>query len=138
MRTSFLIELVVVSVIIGILAAVSIPRFVGSQDRAKIAAAESEVTKMREALGLYVIDWSTYVTSVGDSSVDYNMWKESVVDRQGNAYVVLPDTFNFYPVSFSIKAENNTFMISVEARDSKNTIVNGDPEKTWCHNKEQL
>lgn len=137
MRTPLLIELIVVSIIIGVISAVSIPRFIGAKDRAKIAAAESEVTRMRQALVLYVGEWSTYVTSAGDSSMDYNKWKESVIDREGNAYVVLPDTFNFVPATFSIKASNNTFTIAVEARDSKNTIVNGNSEKTWYHNKGQ-
>lgn len=131
MRNSVLIELVVVSVVIGIISALSIPKFIGTKDRAKIVAAESEVTRMRQALSLYGVDWLTYVTSVGDSCVDYNEWKTSVVDKDGNVYVAMPDTFNFDPATFNIKASDKTFTVSVKARDSKNTIVYGNPEKTW-------
>lgn len=131
MRTSFLIELMVGVVIIGVASSIMVPRFITAKDRARIAATESEVTKMREALGLYVIDWATYKTSVGDSSTDYVAWKASVVDRDGNAYTVLPDSNNFDLFSFHITASDTTFLIQVTARDAKNTTVYGTPEKTW-------
>lgn len=126
-----LIELIVVIVIIGILAAIAIPRFMGAQDRARIGAAEAEVTKMREALGLYEIDWSTYATSAGASCTDYDTWKASVVDKNGNAYMSLPDTLNFDPATFAVAATETTFTLQVDARDANTTTVYGNPEKTW-------
>ncbi|MBN1586792.1 MAG: type II secretion system protein [Candidatus Omnitrophica bacterium] len=48
-----LIELVMVIVILGILAAVAIPRFVELRDEASNAAAEGNVGNMRTAVGSY-------------------------------------------------------------------------------------
>ncbi|MDD5528430.1 MAG: prepilin-type N-terminal cleavage/methylation domain-containing protein [bacterium] len=122
-----LIELIVVIVIIGILAAIAIPRFMGAQNRARIGAAAAEVTKMREALGLYEIDYATY--AVGNTT-DYDAFKASIVDKAGNAYMTLPDTLNFDPATFSFTGDSLTFTITVNARDNNNTAVTGTPDKT--------
>ncbi|MDD2889222.1 MAG: prepilin-type N-terminal cleavage/methylation domain-containing protein [bacterium] len=124
-----LIELIVVIVIIGILAAIAIPRFMGAQNRARIGAAAAEVTKMREALGLYEIDYATYAV-LGGSSTDYEAFKAAIVDKNGNAYMSLPDTLNFDPATFSFAGDSVTFTITVNAKDNNNTPVTGTPDKT--------
>lgn len=53
MRAFSLIEIMIVIVIMGILAAVAIPRFVGASDDAKTAAAESTVAAVRSAIASY-------------------------------------------------------------------------------------
>jgi general secretion pathway protein G len=48
-----LIELLIVIVIIGILAAVAIPRFQGVQDKARISSARAEMVTVRNMIGMY-------------------------------------------------------------------------------------
>ena len=116
-----LIELIVVIVIIGILAAIAIPRFTGAQNRARIGAAEADVTKIREAVGLWEIDHATYV--VGHSN--YIGLKDSL-----KQYMILPtDSVTFTYQSY--EADADTFLVTVRAKDTDTTQVFGNPDKTW-------
>lgn len=49
-----LVELLVVIAVIGILAAIAIPRFGGFQDRAREAAHMSELGQVRQAIGYHL------------------------------------------------------------------------------------
>lgn len=80
-----LIELMVVVIIIGVLAAIAIPRFIGAQHKARVSAAKADVSIIREGLGLYAIDYGDYPTAA-----TYAALRDSLVDADGNAYVTLP------------------------------------------------
>ncbi len=55
-----LIELLLVVVIIGILAAIVVPRLVGRGEEARIAAAKGDIAAMKTALGTYEVDNGKY------------------------------------------------------------------------------
>jgi general secretion pathway protein G len=55
-----LIEVMVVVVILGVLAALIVPRVMGRQDDAKIVAAKADIGSIRQALQLYQIDNQQY------------------------------------------------------------------------------
>jgi prepilin-type N-terminal cleavage/methylation domain-containing protein len=59
-----LIELLIVVVIIGILAAIAIPKFAQTKDRAKVAAVRSEVRNLMTAAEGYFSDAQSYPTSL--------------------------------------------------------------------------
>lgn len=58
-----LIEVMVVVVILGILAAFIVPKIIGRPDEAKIAKVKSDVRTLQTALDLYRLDNGTYPTS---------------------------------------------------------------------------
>ena len=58
-----LIELMVVIAILGILAALIVPRFVGFTDDAKVSAAKQDVASIMQALKIYRIDNGVYPTT---------------------------------------------------------------------------
>lgn len=63
-RTAFtLIELLLVLVILGILAAIVVPKFAGRAQQAKIAAAKQEISTLEGALNLYEQDNTTFPTA---------------------------------------------------------------------------
>lgn len=64
-----LIELLIVVVIIGILAAIAIPKFSQTKDRAKIAAARSEVRNLMTAAEGYFSDSQTYPTGLAQVNI---------------------------------------------------------------------
>jgi len=129
-----LIELIVVIVIIGILAAIAIPRFMGAQDRARIGAAEAEVTKMRQAVSLFEIDYATYnlnkVHGVVYSTTAYATgFVALLLQPDGTPYMDLPDTVNFN--TFTYSGDDSTYTITVKAKDTRNTLITGIPTKTY-------
>ena len=117
-----LIELIVVIVIIGILAAIAVPRFMGAQDRAKIGACEADVNSYRQALGLYEIDHATFAIVAADLAA----LKPLLIDPDGNAYMTLPDGANWSASTFT--GDATTYTITATAKDNASTVVTGTPE----------
>lgn len=60
-----LIELLIVVMIIGILAAVAVPNLLNAKVRAKVAAVHSEFNTLTTALGAYYTDWNWYPPEPG-------------------------------------------------------------------------
>src|SRR5262249_28319427 len=60
-----LIELLIVVVIIGILAAIAIPKFANTKEKAYIAAMKSDLRNLVTAQESYFADYVTYTTSTG-------------------------------------------------------------------------
>jgi len=58
-----LIELMVVIVILGLLAAVAIPRFMGESDKAKVGTAKTQIVMLETALKMYKLDNGNYPTT---------------------------------------------------------------------------
>ncbi|HYH78457.1 MAG TPA: prepilin-type N-terminal cleavage/methylation domain-containing protein, partial [Longimicrobium sp.] len=61
-----LIELMIVVVIIGILAALAIPRFSKASDRAKEKEADGILKQVYTLQQTYYAQWGSYATSVND------------------------------------------------------------------------
>ncbi len=59
-----LIEMLVVVVIIGILAAVAIPKFRASKDKAKLASVKTDLRNLRNAQEAYFVDKARYTTAL--------------------------------------------------------------------------
>ncbi len=62
-----LIELLIVVVIIGILAAIAIPKFAATKDKAKLASVRSDLRNIMTAQEAYYIDWTTYTSSLSST-----------------------------------------------------------------------
>ena len=67
-----LIELLIVVVIIGILAAIAIPKFANTKERAYIAAEQSDLRNLVTAEEAYFAANTTYTTTVGGTGVNFN------------------------------------------------------------------
>jgi|GEM_PF-771571 len=122
-----IIEILTVCVIIGILAAVMVPRFIGTQDRARIGAAVADLDQMRRALGMYEVDYASYPTT------DYNdvsAFAAILIDNRGIAYVTLPDGSNFgtFAYQFDGGASPQTYTITVTALDQSHTTLVCSPD----------
>jgi len=72
-----LIELLIVVVIIGILAAIAIPKFAATKDKAKLASVKTDLRNMETAEEAYFSDYSSYGSAaalLGFSPSTGNTW----------------------------------------------------------------
>jgi prepilin-type N-terminal cleavage/methylation domain-containing protein len=60
-----LIELLIVVVIIGILAAIAIPKFANTKQKAQVSALKSDLRNLATAQEAYFADFNTYAPAIG-------------------------------------------------------------------------
>lgn len=77
-----LIELLIVVVIIGILAAIAIPKFANTKEKAIIASMKSDLRNMVTAQEAHFSDFGTYATSIAAAQAS---GVAAFVPSQGNA-----------------------------------------------------
>jgi general secretion pathway protein G len=58
-----LMELMIVIVILGMLAAIVAPRMIGATDDAKVASAKTQINAFKMALNMYKLEFGTYPTT---------------------------------------------------------------------------
>ena len=125
-----LIELLVVIVIIGILAAVAIPRFMGAQDRARVGAARADLDQFRQALGMYEIDHADYPAALTLATAP-----TVLVDLNSDPYMSLPRGQNFAAGSFTYTYDGastpTSYTLQVTATDNGGTILYAQPDSVW-------
>jgi len=95
-RAFTLVEILLVVVIIGILAALVIPRIAGSSERARVTAATTDISGgIKSALGAYEVDMGSYPKSLQDlitAPSDARNWHGPYLDSLpqdpwGHAYI---------------------------------------------------
>lgn len=101
-----LIEILLVVVIIGILAAVAIPNLVGSQEKASINAAKQGISVIESAISRYEIDNGKLPDSLqdlvkpsGDMGTKYIRKEEGLKDPWGTEYQYTKSGYDFTVVS---------------------------------------
>jgi len=113
-----LIEIMVVVVILGILAAIVVPRLLSRPDEAKVTKAKVDMKSIEEALGLFKLDTGFYPTTdqglkalvekpttgrIPDKYSAEGYLKKLPVDPWGNNYVYLSPglhNYNFDLISY--------------------------------------
>ncbi len=120
-----LIELLVVIVIIGILAAVAVPRFMGAQDRARVGAARADLNQFRQALGMYEIDYADYPAALALATAP-----ATLVDPNGDPYMSLPAGNNFAAFTYTYDGASTptSYSIDVTCLDNAGTVLTATPD----------
>jgi prepilin-type N-terminal cleavage/methylation domain-containing protein len=81
-----LIELLIVVVIIGILAAIAIPKFAATKDKAKLASVKTDIRNIMTGQEAYFADYGTYTNGIPSQ-----MFQPS----QGNTATAVGNTSSF-------------------------------------------
>jgi len=115
-----LLELLIVAVIIGILAAMTVGRFLVAKDRSHIAAAHSDVDHIRKALAYYSVDYGIFPDN---NFSDTESLAATLVDPEGNHYVVKLTDNNFETFAYTSVDNGNEYEIQAEALDNANTVI---------------
>jgi len=121
-----LIELLIVIVIIGILAAVAIPRFQGVSDKAKIGAAKAELANVKQGLGMYQAENDTSAYPASGDITNYTELYDTIAP-----YVQISNatdaswTFDSYT-----SATPDTFVLVAKAKDRNRTTITVTPTVT--------
>ncbi len=118
-----LIELLIVIVIIGILAAVAIPRFQGVSDKAKIGAAQAELATVKQGLGMYQAenDTSAFPESATISS------HADLLLAIGTYVQVANATDASWTFTSYTSATTDTFVLLAKAKDRNRTTITVTP-----------
>lgn len=66
-----LVELVVVIAILGVLAAIAVPRFINALDEAKNATDEANIKALQAAVNLYYLENSAYPSNLSNLTSGY-------------------------------------------------------------------
>ena len=77
-----LIELVMVIVILGILAATALPRFVDLSAKAKENAAKGSLGSIRAAVAIYYASNAAYGTAIPPSTIEATMFHDGVIPNE--------------------------------------------------------
>jgi prepilin-type N-terminal cleavage/methylation domain-containing protein len=103
-----LIELLIVVVIIGLLAAIAVPKFGATKDKASIASIKSDLRNVMSSQEAYYVDYLTYTASLPSTIFQAT---------QGNTVVITadPKTFTATATNSSITAGINQCTVTVGA-----------------------
>ncbi len=118
-----LIELLIVIVIIGILAAVAIPRFQGVSDKAKIGAAKAEMATIKNLLGMYQAENDT---SAFPAAADVASHANLVTILAPYGAIPAAGEASWTFVSYA-RATEDTFVLKGKADDRNRTVITVTP-----------
>ena len=113
-----IVELLVVIVVIGILAAITIVSYTGLSSKANVSSLQSDLSSAKKQLALYYIDHSAYPDSIGnDNCPSPADSKYCIKPSSGNTFTYAP-TAASNPQSFSLFASKNGTIYSISNNSS--------------------
>ena len=116
-----LIELLIVVVIIGILAAIAIPKFATTKDKAKLASIKTDLRNYMTAQEAYFSDNATYGTDAQLSAAPYSFTLSS-----GNAFTAsagAAGTWSAAVNNTSISAGTNSCKVTVGGGGATDGVI---------------
>lgn len=118
-----IVELLVVIVVIGILAAITIVSYTGISGRAVASSLQSDLTNASQQLKLFLIDNSVYPTTI-DCSIADSPTNKCIKASSGNTYTYYSNNTS-NPPTFSIYAKNsNNTSYRITENSKASAVIN--------------
>lgn len=112
-----IVELLIVIVVIGILAAITVVAYTGIQDKARFTLMQSDLKSIRTALALYKTDNDSYPNTIGQATCTSNWcgWDQ----RTGNDFIngLSPKYMAKTPQLPSANDNNDTYLYQSNGAD---------------------
>jgi hypothetical protein len=115
--------MLVVALVIGILAALAVTRYIEVKDKGLVGAAKYDLDLVRKLLAYYAVDYDQYPQVVGS----YDDLQAQLVDKEGKSLGELPYSNTFSFLSYSIDG-NGQYIVRVQATDHHQTVLIGTPQ----------
>lgn len=124
-----IVELLVVIVVIGILAAITIVSYTGISGRAVASSLQSDLTNASQQLKLFQIDNSVYPTTI-DCSIPNSTINKCIKSSSGNTYIYYSNNASNTP-TFSLYAKNtNNTNYRIAENSAASIVIN---YRTSCY-----
>jgi prepilin-type N-terminal cleavage/methylation domain-containing protein len=117
-----LIELLIVVVIIGILAAIAIPKFAATKDKAKLASVKTDLRNSMTAQEAYFSDFATYGTFANIQAAS-NFTLSAGNTNNGSAAVATGYTMTFRNTTISTGISNCTVQVGAGAASTLDGVI---------------
>ena len=114
-----LIELLIVVVIIGILAAIAIPKFAATKDKAKLASVRTDIRNSETAEESYFSDYNTYGTLAQLQALSL------IGLSTGNTMVITPGTSGYSAGASNSSISSSVTSCKVQVGGGASTLVDG-------------
>ena len=132
-RAFTLLEVLMVIVILGVLAALVAPRLIGSQDRAKVNATALQLKTLEEQLERFKIECGRYPTeSEGLNALLVKPESEDIAEKWTGKYIKeAPNDAWGKPINYRVPGQYNSDSIDLWSSGPDMTEGNEDDIKNW-------
>jgi general secretion pathway protein G len=121
-----LVELMIVIIILAILTAIAVPSYMVLRNRARVAAAQSEMKNIATALEMFNADYDKYPVGAAEDMVGSLDGSDTTQNTDGNPYMDPVPADDPWGNAYEYEStDGSTYTLTCSSADTPIVIVNG-------------